>query len=260
MKIYKFVQRKLSDEYTPEQIDPADEDVQLPGPEDEAAQVVADALFDATAEEDDPQQGGESTTIVSDNDIVEDLPVVVEQQLRLSTFETIIETAIDDIVEENDGVVNEDTIREELEPSLDKAVALGKIPRHFRDVTFPELIAKRMRHYENKRMMFLERLAHHLTDDVAQIESDEVIADEVVDQTPPNQAAPISEEVVSPDEIEIDDGVPQEAAAAMRQLASSAVNHRKSTVLVGKRIAAPMLRKTLREMKHCIPKRFKKYI
>lgn len=66
--------------------------------------------------------------------------------------------------------------------------------------------------------------------------------------------------VVTPEDVEVADIVPEEQAAAMRYLAASAINHRSATVAVSRRLSAPLLNDMLHQLRYCLPADFvKKY-
>ena len=243
----KFVFNRLEDEYTPNQLDPvADNDNTLPDPV-EAARDVVDA-YNA------PDVDAESSSA----DEFDDLPVDVQQAMRLSVFETIVDEEITEIINENDGVINEDTIQADLEPVLNKAALLNKIPKHIAQRMVSRLVAKRFR-AENEYVAFLSKLTHKLVDDMATVDEDEVIVDEVVEGTEPKESSSVAEEIVSdsPDSIVVDEDVPVDAAVSMRFLGASALNHRKATALAIKRAGSPVLRMVYKDMKNCIPRRVK---
>lgn len=87
----------------------------------------------------------------------------------------------------------------------------------------------------------------------------EVIEDDQV-TTPPD---PISEEVVEmepgeggDEDVTVDPVLPESAAMAVRYLAASAINHRKATAIMSRRVSGRILRELLHELRYRLPKNF----
>lgn len=66
--------------------------------------------------------------------------------------------------------------------------------------------------------------------------------------------------VVTTADVEVKTEVTHDTAAALRYLASSALNHRAATVAVSRRLSGPMLSKLMHQLRYCLPEDFaKKY-
>ena len=67
-------------------------------------------------------------------------------------------------------------------------------------------------------------------------------------------------DVVESSDVAVDEGIPEDKAAALKYLAASAVNHRSATVAVSRSISGPMVSNMLNQLRYCLPKYFcKKY-
>lgn len=78
-----------------------------------------------------------------------------------------------------------------------------------------------------------------------------------------NPPDPISAEVVEmkpgeggDEDVTVDPVLPESAAMAVRYLAASAVNHRKATAIMSRRVSGRILRQMLHELRYRLPKKF----
>lgn len=224
--MHKLIGMKLEDEYNCDQIFPSEK-----APEAQAVETPSEV----------EDQMSEETQLA----------------LRVATFETIIADAIDDIIEDNDGVVDEDTISKEIDPVVDQAIALRKLPASFKK-RIPKLILEcEKSRVKNPMVTFLTKLSSRLTDEVVSMNEENVVIP--VDATDA-ETIQVREAIVEPTPaaIEVDEGIPAKTADEMRYLTASAVNNRKATVMMCRNLASPMAKLVFNEFKYCLPERAKK--
>lgn len=195
---------------------------------------------------------------VATGDIDDSMPAVAELKMKQIFFETVIEDAIDKAIEDNDGDVTFDQVQEEVMPAVDKAISLYKIPPTFRNRVNSIFSNCMMKHQlmKEEQSNFLLKLAYRMSEEeVASIDETVTVSEEVREGVAPAEAKPVADEVVTPDDVAIEPSVPENAAAAMKYMVASAVNHRKATALSIRRVAVPVFNKYMDEFKHCLPKR-----
>lgn len=224
------VARNLDDEYELNQLNP----VYSKTKQGEASQKEAKALLD-------------------------DIPEKASMEMRLAAMEAIVEDIVEDVAEEHrgDGTVDAEA-HAAVDPMIDKAVTLHLIPEVFKK-RVPYIIAKHLKIHDPMYAL-LSRTAHYITDAVVKMEDDKAVVDEVIGEKTADIGADITEETVvrEGDNAQDEDGsTPTVVNHTCRYLARSAVNHRKSTALMCKRIAGPMLSRTLYELRNQLPQRFK---
>ena len=61
---------------------------------------------------------------------------------------------------------------------------------------------------------------------------------------------------VTTEEVTVSEGIPEEQAAALKYLASAAVNHRSATVAVSRKFTGAMLADMLHQLRYCLPNSF----
>lgn len=148
------------------------------------------------------------------------------------------DTTDGEIHEDNDLGVDEDKLVDSPQDSVEAANQFGEGSESFR---FKSIF---------------EDVSTPVTNDIIS-ENDEVMV-------PPD---PISEEVVEmepgeggDEDVTVDPVLPESAAMAVRYLAASAINHRKATAIMSRRVSGRILREMLHELRYRLPKDFcKKY-
>lgn len=261
-------------------------------------------------------------------ELTKKLPEKDSIKLRTATCEAVVDDIIETFIEENDGKVNVKTIEDEIEPVVEKAIALHIIPSSFK-TKIPHLIAKYLRK-RDPLVALHAKTAHYLADAVTQMKEEDTIVSEVLDDKPADTGFDIQEETVEPkspsqpvdlwhpkkrskmeaedasdsddsgkgsgeesgsegdsqssvseeggsdtdsstegtsqsndeergkDDVEVDADLPQPVEDSMRFLTASAVNHRKATALVSRKIGGVLLVNTLYQLRHILPDYYKK--
>ena len=102
-----------------------------------------------------------------------------------------------------------------------------------------------------------------ITEKQMEAEIKAIEAEEAPAEAPIVEETKVEETGVAPveaSEVTVSEGIPEEQAAALKYLASSAVNHRSATVAVSRKFTGPMLAGMLHELRYCLPNSFvKKY-
>ena len=102
-----------------------------------------------------------------------------------------------------------------------------------------------------------------ITEKQMEAEIKAIEAEEAPAEAPVAEETKVEETGVAPvttEEVTVSEGIPEEQAAALKYLASSAVNHRSATVAVSRKFTGPMLAGMLHELRYCLPNSFvKKY-
>lgn len=339
MKAKMATTRKLDDEYEVQQLNPAYADT---------------------------KEGSASHEKIKD--LVKKVPEKDSVRMRMAIFEAIADDIIEEKIEENDGQVDVPQIEEEINPVVDKAIALYLVPPTAKK-HIARLIATKLKR-KDPLIALHAKAAHFLTDSVVKMEEDDCIVSEVLDDKPADTGFDIKEETVEPsgtspttakwnrlfranrmcDQADIDSGkildkplksdgydieeetpvrkgtspttqrwsnkwrfedtedtetaqpedtsvqpedttsedlkntidetdakvedvveseassgdvqvdaeLPAPAEAAVRFLAASAVNHRKATALVSRKISGVMLVETLFQLRNCLPEKYKR--
>ena len=215
------------------------------------------------------------------------LPAAASLRMKMATLEAIVDDIIEDSIEhsvENGEEPNSTKIEEEVEPVIAAAESLhlvAKFPRR----RVRELISTHLRYPGDPWVELASKAAHFAAGAMTDVKEEDLVAgevqsdgsttpgnihedtdagmdeDELVD-TPPEEDR-ISEEVVkaepgSPMEstVEVDPVIPAPAAAAMRYLAASAINHRKATAIMSHRLTGRMLVDMVHELRYRLPKSF----
>lgn len=203
-------------------------------------------------EESDGQKGSHETI----KKLVGDLPEQAALKMRMSVMEAIVDTIIEDEMNDTPGITEAD-LKQKVNLMLDKAVALNIVPAMIKDRVSP-IIAEQLRRHD-PRMTLLSKSCNRITDAFVRMEEDTVIS-KVLDESPADTGFDITEDVVkhSGDSAQIDGSVPTEVKASVRFLAISAVNSRKATAIASKRFVGPMLGDMLYKLRNHLPENFKK--
>lgn len=191
---------------------------------------------------------------------VERLSESAALQARLAVFEAIVDSEIDNIVEEaeeNGETATTGDVEEAINPMVDTAVTMHLIPKMGRE-RVRKIISARLRRY-NPQYKLLTDAADRVTNALVTMEDEDTkLSQNGLDMTPADKGFDIQEEVAVPtvEDVEVEEGVPPEEATLLRYLATSDVNRRKATVLVSRNISAPLLQLMTHRLKHHLSKRF----
>lgn len=98
-----------------------------------------------------------------------------------------------------------------------------------------------------------------ITEKQMEAEIKAIEAEEAPAEAPVVEETKVEETGVAPveaSEVTVSEGIPEEQAAALRYLASSAVNHRSATVAVSRKFTGAMLADMLHQLRYCLPNSF----
>jgi len=98
-----------------------------------------------------------------------------------------------------------------------------------------------------------------ITEKQMEAEIKAIEAEEAPAEAPVAEETKVEETGVAPvttEEVTVSEGIPEEQAAALKYLASSAVNHRSATVAVSRKFTGAMLADMLHELRYCLPNSF----
>lgn len=98
-----------------------------------------------------------------------------------------------------------------------------------------------------------------ITEKQMEAEIKAIEAEEAPAEAPVVEETKVEETGVAPvttEEVTVSEGIPEEQAAALKYLASSAVNHRSATVAVSRKFTGAMLADMLHELRYCLPNSF----
>lgn len=101
--------------------------------------------------------------------------------------------------------------------------------------------------------------AGKITEKQMEAEIKAIEAEEAPAEAPVVEETKVEETGVAPveaSEVTVSEGIPEEQAAALKYLASSAVNHRSATVAVSRKFTGAMLADMLHELRYCLPNSF----
>lgn len=101
--------------------------------------------------------------------------------------------------------------------------------------------------------------AGEITEKQMEAEIKAIDAEEAPADAPIVEETKVEETGVAPveaDEVTVSEGIPEEQAAALKYLASSAVNHRSATVAVSRKFTGAMLADMLHQLRYCLPNSF----
>lgn len=206
------------------------------------------------------------------------LPEKVALEMRVATFDTIMEDVIEQVIEEKteeynntEGTVNttpsESEIKEKVEPIVEQAIALHKVPSSIRS-HLSYLIAKQLKRH-NPYITLLSKVAHNVANAmvtmeesntvVANIEEDCPVVDDALDTKAADTGVNIETEKVeySGDSAQVEREVPNTIQESMKYLAVSAVNHRKATAILSHRLTGVMLHDMLYSLRNQLPEKYK---
>lgn len=98
-----------------------------------------------------------------------------------------------------------------------------------------------------------------ITEKQMEAEIKAIEAEEAPAEAPVVEETKVEETGVAPveaSEVTVSEGIPEEQAAALKYLASSAVNHRSATVAVSRKFTGAMLADMLHQLRYCLPNSF----
>lgn len=98
-----------------------------------------------------------------------------------------------------------------------------------------------------------------ITEKQMEAEIKAIEAEEAPAEAPVVEETKVEETGVAPvttEEVTVSEGIPEEQAAALKYLASSAVNHRSATVAVSRKFTGAMLADMLHQLRYCLPNSF----
>ena len=98
-----------------------------------------------------------------------------------------------------------------------------------------------------------------ITEKQMEAEIKAIEAEEAPAEAPVVEETKVEETGVAPveaSEVTVSEGIPEEQAAALRYLASSAVNHRSATVAVCRKFTGAMMTDMLHQLRYCLPNSF----
>lgn len=101
--------------------------------------------------------------------------------------------------------------------------------------------------------------AGEITEKQMEAEIKAIDAEEAPADAPIVEETKVEETGVAPveaNEVTVSEGIPEEQAAALKYLASSAVNHRSATVAVSRKFTGAMLADMLHQLRYCLPNSF----
>ena len=101
--------------------------------------------------------------------------------------------------------------------------------------------------------------AGEITEKQMEAEIKAIDAEEAPADAPIMEETKVEETGVAPveaNEVTVSEGIPEEQAAALKYLASSAVNHRSATVAVSRKFTGAMLADMLHQLRYCLPNSF----
>lgn len=101
--------------------------------------------------------------------------------------------------------------------------------------------------------------AGKITEKQMEAEIKAIDAEEAPADAPIVEETKVEETGVAPveaNEVTVSEGIPEEQAAALKYLASSAVNHRSATVAVSRKFTGAMLADMLHQLRYCLPNSF----
>ena len=101
--------------------------------------------------------------------------------------------------------------------------------------------------------------AGEITEKQMEAEIKAIEAEEAPADAPIVEETKVEETGVAPveaNEVTVSEGIPEEQAAALKYLASSAVNHRSATVAVSRKFTGAMLTDMLHQLRYCLPNSF----
>lgn len=191
-------------------------------------------------------------------DLTDKLPEQAALKLRIASLEAVADQIIEDAIEEQGEELDTTALSEELETLFAKGADLHLVPRMARR-RINELIANHLRRID-PRITLMEKAAHFSTAALVRMEEEDTVVEKVLDTDPADTGFDITEEVVERNdpEIEVDAATPAPVEATLRYHAASTVNHRKSTAIVTRKIAASFMNDTLYRLRNHLPERFKK--
>ena len=99
----------------------------------------------------------------------------------------------------------------------------------------------------------------HITEKQMEAEIKAIEAEEAPAEAPVVEETKVEETGVAPvttEEVTVSEGIPEEQAAALKYLASAAVNHRSATVAVSRKFTGAMLADMLHQLRYCLPNSF----
>ena len=98
-----------------------------------------------------------------------------------------------------------------------------------------------------------------ITEKQMEAEIKAIEAEEAPAEAPVVEETKVEETGVAPvttEEVTVSEGIPEEQAAALKYLASAAVNHRSATVAVSRKFTGAMLADMLHQLRYCLPNSF----
>lgn len=234
--------RKLDDEYEVSQLNP----VYSKTKEGEASQEQVEKMLDK-------------------------LPEKESLKARIAIFEAVVDDVIDEVIEEKEeGVATSGDVYAEVEPVVEKAIALHIVPAGVKR-NIQQLIANKLKQH-SALIDLHEKAAHFLAASMTELPEDECVVEEVLDEKPFKGGVETEdpEQVCVPEgdneqeakdhatpTVNTDDTMPKPVDEALKFLSASSVAHRKATALVSKRISGVMLSQTLKALRHHLPAKFK---
>ena len=99
----------------------------------------------------------------------------------------------------------------------------------------------------------------YITEKQMEAEIKAIEAEEAPAEAPVVEETKVEETGVAPvttEEVTVSEGIPEEQAAALKYLASAAVNHRSATVAVSRKFTGAMLADMLHQLRYCLPNSF----
>lgn len=231
---------------------------------------------------DDPDDPNDSR--VEYQDLVDKLPESANVEMRMAVFEAIVDDMVEDIVgaaESDEKIITESEVEEQIEPFVDKVVELRLVSGRVRK-RIPALIRYHLRR-KDPRSRLAAKAAFFMTHNLTRMEDalDPVITDDTVgtdhgtqtgdvtygdhaevDPVLPDNIVPKEPEAENvatvPSEVQVESGIPEGMAEAMRMLAAASANRRKGARLVARRVSEPFLRDTLHRLRYQLPETYRR--